>query len=402
MPTLITKRGKKRYKGVAIHKVMGRRERLFPDGSKESLLAATTWEIDEKNRREEDLKGQPIHTEYLALYDWSTSYLHHSESNYAVKTYKEKVYAFSLFAQHVKNPNLDMEDIDPPLAYDFLSMLNEKKSGYATNKVRKNMSAAWTWGSKFLSGFPNLQQNPFETVDKFPEVKTPRYVPQEDDFWKVYDSCLETPDNEIIAKQDQTILLTFLNCAARRGEIWRLKLSDLDFHNKRIRLYTRKRKHGDLEIDILPMTEELETAMKEWIDIRMSLKDVKDNNHVFIDLSKFSTITYGLPFSERRHFMKSICKRAKVKHFSFHAIRHLSASILYKNGNPIAVIQGMLRHQNKSTTEIYLRSLGLEELRDGLAGAFQRPKKAELILIDSEEIETEEEPADLVDLIKTA
>lgn len=400
MPTLITKRGKKRYKGVAIHKVMGRRERLFPDNSRESLLACTTWELSEKDRMEKESKDQAIDTEYLAVYDWVTLYLNHAEENFVKKTYDEKTHAFILFAQHTKNPNLAVEDINPPLAYDFLSTLNKEKTGYATNKVRKNMSAAWSWGSKFIDGFPSLNQNPFEIVDKFPVEKTPRYVPHENDFWKVYDACLDTPDKEIVGKQDQAILLTFLNCAGRRGEIWRLKLADLDFHNKRIRLYTRKRKHGDLEIDILPMTEELVTTLKEWVALRMALENLRDNDHVFINLSKFTPDSYGLPFQQRRHFMKTICDRAKVEHFSFHAIRHLSASILYKSGNSVAVIQGVLRHQNKSTTEIYLRSLGLEELRSGLKGAFQRPKKAELIVIETEEFETEEEPADLTEIIE--
>ena len=98
--------------------------------------------------------------------------------------------------------------------------------------------------------------------------------------------------------------------------------------------------------------------------------------------------------------MKTICERAKVKHFSFHAIRHLSASLLYKNDNHVAVTQNMLKHQNKSTTEICVHPPGFDDLHDGLAGAFQRLKKAALILIDSGEIETEEEPADLVDLIQ--
>jgi len=64
--------------------------------------------------------------------------------------------------------------------------------------------------------------------------------------------------------------------------------------------------------------------------------------------------------------MRKLCDKAGVKHFGFHAIRHLSASILYKKGEELAVIQAVLRHKSPGTTERYLRSVGLERVREAL------------------------------------
>jgi integrase len=64
--------------------------------------------------------------------------------------------------------------------------------------------------------------------------------------------------------------------------------------------------------------------------------------------------------------MKRLCDKAGVKRFGFHAIRHLSASILHKLGYEVAVIQLILRHKSPGTTERYLRSIGLERVRDAL------------------------------------
>ena len=52
--------------------------------------------------------------------------------------------------------------------------------------------------------------------------------------------------------------------------------------------------------------------------------------------------------------------------FRFHAIRHLTASILYRLGQPVSVIQAILRHKSPNTTALYLKSLGLEETRGAL------------------------------------
>jgi len=56
--------------------------------------------------------------------------------------------------------------------------------------------------------------------------------------------------------------------------------------------------------------------------------------------------------------MSTLCKDAKVKYFRYHAFRHLTASILDDLGIPIGVIQRILGHQNRRTTEIYLHSIG--------------------------------------------
>lgn len=51
-------------------------------------------------------------------------------------------------------------------------------------------------------------------------------------------------------------------------------------------------------------------------------------------------------------------KGAKVKYFRFHALRHLGASLLDGANVPIGSIQRILGHENRSTTKIYLHSLG--------------------------------------------
>ena len=201
-----------------------------------------------------------------------------------------------------------------------------------------------------------------------PEVRHPRYVPPEEDFWRVY---------EVAEGQDKTMIIAFLHLAARRGELFRLTLSDLDFENSRLRLWTRKRKDVTLECDWLPMTEELKDALQWWLENRL----LKDKEHVFlcIDDREHCHDRYGMPFLYRSQFMRRLCIRAGVKPFGFHAIRHLSASILYKAGYNVATIQVILRHKSPKTTEIYLKSLGLEDVREALEGLSQKNSRAAVL-----------------------
>jgi len=59
--------------------------------------------------------------------------------------------------------------------------------------------------------------------------------------------------------------------------------------------------------------------------------------------------------------MKSLCKRAGVKYFRFHPLRHLGASILDHAKVNIGSIQRILGHERRATTEIYLHSIGESE-----------------------------------------
>ena len=72
----------------------------------------------------------------------------------------------------------------------------------------------------------------------------------------------------------------------------------------------------------------------------------------------------GQPFTNRQHFMERLCKKAGVREFGFHAIRHLTASILYREGQPVAVIQSILANDKLQRLSDY----------DGLTGIANRRK----------------------------
>jgi integrase len=246
----------------------------------------------------------------------------------------------------------------------FLNYQFKTRSGYAANKDRKNLGTAWNWGTDNLHDFP-AGKNPFLAIKKFPEKRSSRYVPPESDFWKAYLAA---------EGQDKVMLLAFYYLAARRNEIFQLKWTDLDFVNDQVCLWTQKREGGDREPDWLPMTPDLKNALLSWREERRSQSNV-DKEHVFVCLEKtpFCEDYYGKPFKFRQHFMKKLCEKAKVGHFGFHSIRHLVATILYHKGRNLSEIQAILRHKNPTTTEKYLRNLGLKHVRKALEEGLSSP-----------------------------
>lgn len=92
------------------------------------------------------------------------------------------------------------------------------------------------------------------------------------------------------------------------------------------------------------------------------------SEYVFVNLddTPFCKKFMGQPFTSKQHLMERLCKKAGVRHFGFHAIRHLTASILYREGQSVAVIQAILRHKSPQTTTRYLQSLGLKQAQEAM------------------------------------
>ncbi len=341
MATKITKKGKTRWYA-----------RVQKDGRIKTKLCrsraeALEWEAN--LRGTEDWGQTPIDS--LTLHEWASKYLDHAQLRFSPKTYQEKRALFKRLLETM-GPQKTVVSMTPKTVLGFLMKQSGKRSGCSLNKDRKNIQAAWNWGVKYL-GLPYF--NPAAVVERFPEQRRPRYVPPEEDFWKVFD---------LAEGQDKVMLAVALYTAARRGEIFRLTWPDVDFSQNRIRLYTRKRRDGSLEFDWLPLAGELRDYLRWWWEHR----PFKRSPHVFAveDEGQAGTGYLGEPFKVRRTFLKKLCEKAEVYPFGFHGIRHLTATILYQKGYPVAVIQLILRHKNATTTTRYLHSLGVEEVRPAL------------------------------------
>ncbi|WFS63045.1 site-specific integrase [Pseudodesulfovibrio thermohalotolerans] len=299
---------------------------------------AKKWEVDQKELAKLPPEPETHTTSYL---EWANCYLDFAVK-YSPKTYSEKRTAFKRLLKTV-DPQDDVHTFKKMDALKYLQRIYKQRTGYAANKERKNMAAAWNFGIKYLEGFPAV--NPFLAVEKFPEQRQERYVPPQKDFWTTLN---------VAEGQNRVMLLTLLHTAARRGELYRLQWKDVDFSRKRIQLGTKKRQDSSMEYEWLPMTDELyevllahrQNAVNEWVFTQQG--------------GRFA----GKPYMENRGFPQKLCKKAGVKPFGCHGVRHLTASILANNNVPMIAIQQILRHKKLATTERYVR--GMEPIRPHL------------------------------------
>ena len=240
--------------------------------------------------------------------------------------------------------NLRCRQITPEMVTQFV-LERSKVSSFTANKEISYLRASFNYGKK-----KNLiTENPTDGIDFLPVNKKIKYVPPSEDIDKV----IALADSET-----QDYLWTIRETIARVGEINRLTWDDVNLKDRYVVLYTRKKKGGHLTPRKVPMTQKLYEILN-----RRYLERDKIKPWVFWHTywsSRTGEKQEG-PFQDRKKIMKTLCRRAGVKYFRFHALRHSGASIMDRHNASMGAIQRILGHENRRTTEIYLHSIGEAE-----------------------------------------
>ena len=139
-------RQRKKWIAQVIHH--GRKYRSYH----ESKTSAKQWEVEKRaellNREE---VAPAIRTP--SLLEFANEYLSFSKTKHGRKTYEEKQHTFRSFFKSV-DPSLEVTALHKRDVLSHLSEQADKRSGYAANKERKNLVAAWNWAVQYLPGFP--------------------------------------------------------------------------------------------------------------------------------------------------------------------------------------------------------------------------------------------------------
>ena len=239
---------------------------------------------------------------------------------------------------------LSCEEVSRDKIQNFL-LKRAEVSPYTANKDLRYLRALFNFGISRNW----ISENPTRGLSFFPVEKRLKYIPPKKDVLSVIAAA--DPDT-------QDYLWTIKETMGRMGEINRLTWSDVNLEERYVVLYTRKKKGGHLTPRKVPMTQKLFEVLSRRYENR-----AKDKPWVFWqrywDRKKKEWVEG--PYQDRKSIMKTLCKNTKVRYFRFHALRHLGASVLDRANVNLGSIQRLLGHENRTTTEIYLHSIGEAE-----------------------------------------
>ncbi|RLJ70714.1 site-specific recombinase XerD [Hydrogenivirga caldilitoris] len=190
-------------------------------------------------------------------------------------------------------------------------------------------------------------------IEKFRDVENERlrYLTPEE-AKKLIDTCPEWLKPAVIFA---------LNTGLRAGEIFSLKWDQVDFKNRKI--YIEPTNTKTKKIYKIPMN-------KTVYELLMKLKEEQkeggiDHGYVFIN-SKGEP--YSAEWNGYRRAFQTACRKAGIKNFRFHDLRHTFASWVAMKSKDIYAVQKLLHHSDLSMTKRYahLTDEYLQEVVDSI------------------------------------
>ena len=272
------------------------------------------------------------------------------ELNYSDYTIKNYQLDLTDFFKYVSKSNIDFLNIKNTHVRGYLKYLDTCNLKNTT--ISRRISALRTFYNYLLEkGF--VKGNIFLNV-KNPklEKKLPNYL-----NYTEIEELLESIDTKTDEGLERRLLIEmFYSTGCRVGEMVNVKISDIDFSSKTIKVMGKGSKerivyYGDYA------SKYLEDYLKN-----------KDKKGYLFTNKRGEKLT----IEEVEYIVRDIMKHISIKtHVTPHTLRHTFATHLLNNGADIRTVQELLGHENISTTGIYTH-VSSDRLKDVYFKTFKR------------------------------
>jgi integrase/recombinase XerC len=242
-----------------------------------------------------------------------------------------------------KGTEPDIKTIDHITIREWLATLHSEHK--KKSSIARKLAALRTF-LQFLVREGVVESNPAKLVSTpRKEKKLPVHLSVEDAI-----RFIETPDADTdFGKRDRAILELLYATGVRVAELVQLNLRDIDFNNKLLRVFGKRRKER-----IVPFGDPAARALREYLSVRekflMNAPVTKRDAQPLIlnyQGTRMTTRSVG------RLVEKHIRMCAGIHDISPHALRHSFATHLLDSGADLRDIQALLGHARLSTTQVY-------------------------------------------------
>ena len=210
----------------------------------QSRSKALAWVVEKRA----ELKNPPLPLPIrLTFSQVSTMYLEDCQARFQKNTWRQKAFVYRNFLTFI-NDNPEAESITKQTFTAYLKLRKEQKDKSdrraekaengvcVANRDLKELKAVYNWCIRQEL----LLRNPCHNIESYPEQPKVKYVPPAEDINKV----LLAADRE-----DMDLILTLYHTAGRTSEVLNLTWEDINFEQRWVRLWTRKRRGGELQED---------------------------------------------------------------------------------------------------------------------------------------------------------
>ncbi len=258
-------------------------------------------------------------------------------------------------------PDLKLEDLTEETMIDFFEYLDTRERRVGKKMIVrkiKNSSIATIRGKlevffRWLVDREHIKSNPFEKIP-YPEVSyTSKEAFTKEEFDKIFINIVRDIKwvNDFLRKRNTAMIMTLVLTGIRREELLELKLSDIDWKNKKITI--RDETSKSKRTRTIPMSPDLRPFLEDYLITRTN----KKNSFLWVNGRDEKFTEHGW-----KHLVKKL-KEETETNFRTHRFRHTFACNYYRQRKDPVGLQKMMGHQDiKTTFKVYLRSIDDDDL----------------------------------------
>ena len=264
-----------------------------------------------------------------------------NEKKYSAHTSKNYEIDILEFKSYLNKEMVDYLSVDYDFIKGYLMELYNRK--LSRNTVARKLSSLRSF-YKYLFNNNLIKTNPFKYVSTpKKEKKLPKYLGIAE-----LEIIFNTPDiNTPLGQRNRLILEMLYATGIRVSELVNIKLSDIDFFRKEIKILGKGNKEridpfGDYCLEAINMF--LEDGRKKILE-----KHHVTCDYLIINERGKQITTRGV----EKIISDTVKKAALKKHVSPHMLRHTFATHLLNEGCDIRSVQELLGHESLESTQIY-------------------------------------------------
>ncbi len=257
-------------------------------------------------------------------------------SDYTITNYSIDIEEFYVF---LKKENITrLQDVDYKMLRKYLNYMTENK--YSNKTISRKLSSLRTF-FKYLVKKEIINNNPMILISNpKEEKKLPKYL----NYGEI-EKILEIPNKETtLGLRNACILEILYSTGIRVSELVNLKIRDIDFYNKKIRVLGKGNKER-----IVLFGNRCEHLLERYIKESRAVLNKKKVEYLFLN-----NLGQNISVRSIENIIDKIEKEACLKFsISPHVFRHTFATHLLDNGADLNSVKELLGHENLNTTAIY-------------------------------------------------
>ena len=229
----------------------------------------------------------------------------------------------------------------------IVSLVADKISNTSINRKISSLNSYY----KFLLKTGDIKINPLNEHKALKTKSTIQLPFSETEIANVLNPL--NFDKSFEGHRDYLILELLYTTGIRRQELIDLKIQNIDYSNKRIKVLGKRNKER-----YIPLISSTIESIDKYLKYRDKFKNIKSNDKLFLT-SKGKSIYDNLVYRITKKYFTGFSTKSKK---SPHILRHSFATHLLNNGADLNSVKDLLGHTSLAATQVYTNR-SIEEIK---------------------------------------